>query len=95
MLCAGFRASRFLESCANRADLRTHGTLFFHVLRILQLKHPTFCESLENVPAFLRHDDGRTLHTVVKCLELAGYDVEYAYSTAAFMDAPRKDDACC
>ncbi len=65
------------------------GTLFFEYLKVIQAVRPKIALA-ENVRGLLRHDDGKTLKTIVNCLEEAGYRVRYQLVRAQFLDVPQK-----
>ncbi len=75
VLCGGFPCQAF--SLAGKrlgfAD-ETRGTLFFEIEDILK-KHKPKAFFLENVKGLAIHDKGRTLKTILKHLDDAGYDV--------------------
>lgn len=76
VLCAGFPCQPFSSLGSKEGFADPRGTLFFHVLRIVECKRPAFVV-LENVPGLLHHDGGNTFRTIVGCLEVAGYAVEW------------------
>lgn len=77
VLCAGFPCQPFSHAGRHDGFGDTRGTMFFHVLRIVERKRPR-CVVLENVPALLTHDGGRTFRTIVAHLDGAGYAAEHA-----------------
>ena len=75
VLCAGFPCQAF--SLAGKRlgfNDETRGTLFFEVEAILR-EHQPKAFFLENVKGLAIHDRGRTLQTILKHLDDAGYDV--------------------
>lgn len=82
VLFAGFPCQPFSISGFKRGFDDTRGTLFFDVLRILRESRPS-CVVLENVKHFAAHDGGRTLATIVTCLEELGYLVSVSVVNAA------------
>lgn len=75
VLCAGFPCQAF--SLAGKRlgfNDETRGTLFFEVEAILR-EHQPRAFFLENVKGLAIHDRGRTLQTILKHLDDAGYDV--------------------
>jgi DNA (cytosine-5)-methyltransferase 1 len=68
-------------------DIR--GTLFFEFVRCVKAVKPKIAIG-ENVKGLLRHDDGKTLATMVKELEGAGYKVAYKVVKAQYLDVPQK-----
>ncbi|NLR93678.1 DNA cytosine methyltransferase [Flammeovirga agarivorans] len=72
ILCAGFPCQAFSISGRQKGFEDTRGTLFFDVARIIQSKKPKVV-FLENVRNLIRHDQGKTLKTILSTLELLGY----------------------
>jgi len=68
-------------------DIR--GTMFFEFIRCVKAVKPKLAIG-ENVKGLLRHDDGKTLATMVKELEKAGYKVTYKVVKAQYLDVPQK-----
>lgn len=68
-------------------DIR--GTMFFQFLRCVKEVKPKIAIG-ENVRGLLRHDDGKTLATMVKEFEEAGYKVAYKVLKAQYHDVPQK-----
>ena len=65
------------------------GTLFFQLLRCIKEVEPLIVVG-ENVRGLERHDEGRTLETMLHFLEEAGYDVSYRVQRCQFLDVPQK-----
>ncbi|MEA5616659.1 DNA (cytosine-5-)-methyltransferase [Cronbergia sp. UHCC 0137] len=76
ILLAGFPCQPFSSAGTRQGFLDTRGTLFFEIERILTDKSP-FGFLLENVEGLVKHDDGRTLKTILNKLEQLGYKVTY------------------
>lgn len=72
VLCGGFPCQAFSISGKRNGFGDTRGTLFFDVARIAKYKQPKIL-FLENVKNFAKHDNGRTLETVLKTLDEIGY----------------------
>lgn len=75
ILCGGFPCQAF--SLAGKRlgfNDETRGTLFFEIEAILR-KHQPKAFFLENVKGLAIHDRGRTLETILKHLDNAGYNV--------------------
>ncbi len=75
ILCGGFPCQAF--SLAGKRlgfNDETRGTLFFEIEDILR-KHQPKAFFLENVKGLAIHDRGRTLETILRHLDDAGYDV--------------------
>lgn len=89
MLMAGFPCQPF-SIIGNRMgfdDIR--GTLFFEIARILEAKKPkSFI--LENVKQLSRHDNGRTLKTILATLQSIGYLVSWKVLNALDFGLPQK-----
>lgn len=68
-------------------DIR--GTMFFQFLRCVKEVKPKIAIG-ENVRGLLKHDDGKTLATMVKKFEEAGYKVAYKVLKAQYHDVPQK-----
>ena len=75
ILCGGFPCQAF-SLAGKRLGFKdeTRGTLFFEIEDILR-KHQPKAFFLENVKGLAIHDRGRTLDTIIKHLDDAGYDV--------------------
>lgn len=75
VLCAGFPCQAF-SLAGKRLGFQdeTRGTLFFEVEEIIK-RHKPKAFFLENVKGLAIHDKGRTLRTILKHLDDAGYDV--------------------
>ena len=72
ILCAGFPCQSFSISGKRKGFEDTRGTLFFDIARIVKYHKPKVI-LLENVKNFERHDEGRTLRTVLSVLRGLGY----------------------
>ena len=75
VLCGGFPCQAF-SLAGKRLGFKdeTRGTLFIEIEDILR-KHQPKAFFLENVKGLAIHDKGRTLETILKHLDEAGYDV--------------------
>ena len=67
----------------------TRGTLFFEFLRCVRQVRPKIALG-ENVRGLLKHDNGRTLATMIHELENEGYTVKVQLLKAQFLDVPQK-----
>lgn len=65
------------------------GTLFFQLLRCIKEVEPLIVVG-ENVRGLERHDEGRTLETMLHFLDEAGYDVSCRVQRCQFLDVPQK-----
>lgn len=76
ILCAGFPCQPFSKAGEqNGFKDEKSGDLFYHIIKILRLRKPTFI-MLENVANFERHDNGRTWRIAKKLLIDLGYEVD-------------------
>ena len=74
ILCGGFPCQAFSISGKQKGFEDTRGTLFFDIARIVSHHKPSIL-LLENVKNLLRHDEGKTLKTIVQTLENLDYHV--------------------
>ncbi|HOM77857.1 MAG TPA: DNA (cytosine-5-)-methyltransferase [bacterium] len=68
---------------------KTKGTLFFEFARCVKETMPKIAVG-ENVRGLLRHDNGKTLQTMVEALQEIGYKVAYKIVRAQYLDVPQK-----
>lgn len=68
-------------------DIR--GTMFFEFARCVKEIKPKIFMG-ENVRGLLRHDDGKTLKSIVSILEDLGYRVAYKVLRSQYLDVPQK-----
>jgi DNA (cytosine-5)-methyltransferase 1 len=68
-------------------DIR--GTLFFEYVRAIKTINPKVIVA-ENVRGLERHDEGRTLKTMLEILKDLGYRAEYKILRAQYLDVPQK-----
>lgn len=68
-------------------DIR--GTMFFEFARCIDEVRPKIAIG-ENVKGLLKHDDGKTLGTMIKVLESLGYKVRYKVLRSQYLDVPQK-----
>lgn len=75
-LFAGFPCQPFSKA-GNQGGFAevTKGTVFFHILRVIQ-RHKPKCVLLENVRNLKKHDDGKTWKTIHDLLVKQGYKVD-------------------
>jgi DNA (cytosine-5)-methyltransferase 1 len=76
MLVAGFPCQPFSISGKQKGFEDTRGTLFFHIMKIVQAKKPSVV-FLENVKHLKDHDNHKTLKTIISSLENEGYIVNW------------------
>lgn len=89
VLLAGFPCQPF-SIIGNRLgfdDIR--GTLFFEISRILKAKKPSIFV-LENVKQLSRHNQGKTLNTILDTLKELGYSVYWDVLNALDFGLPQK-----
>ena len=86
---AGFPCQAFSYAGKSRGFQDTRGTLFFEFARAIKEIQPKIAIG-ENVRGLLRHDDGRTLDTMVNTLDELGYQVNYRVLRAQYLDVPQK-----
>ena len=72
ILCAGFPCQPFSQAGQKKGFDDVRGTLFFNILKILEVKQPK-AYFLENVRGLLKHDNGRTFSIIKEKLESLGY----------------------
>ncbi len=88
MLCGGFPCQAFSISGKQKGFEDTRGTLFFDIARIAQYHQPKVL-LLENVRNFEKHDNGKTLATVVKTLTELNYSVYHKVLNASHYGLPQ------
>jgi DNA (cytosine-5)-methyltransferase 1 len=74
ILCGGFPCQAFSVSGKQKGFDDTRGTLFFDIARIVDHHKPKVL-FLENVKNLAKHDEGKTLKTIMKTLDSLGYNV--------------------
>lgn len=74
ILCGGFPCQAFSISGKQKGFEDTRGTLFFDIARIVNHHHPKVL-FLENVKNLTKHDEGKTLKTIIKTLEELNYTI--------------------
>ncbi|MBN1915679.1 DNA (cytosine-5-)-methyltransferase [Candidatus Dojkabacteria bacterium] len=67
----------------------TRGTLFFEFARCVKEVKPKIAIG-ENVRGLHKHDNGRTLSTMINTLEELGYKVAYKILRSQYLDVPQK-----
>lgn len=76
VLCGGFPCQSFSIAGKQRGFADPRGQMIFEIIRIAKYHNPKIL-FLENVANMVRHDDGRTLASIVELLENLGYNVNY------------------
>ena len=87
ILCAGFPCQPFSISGKQNGFNDKRGVLFYEILRIATYKK-TKVLFLENVRNFEKHDNGKTLLTVVNSLKEIGYEVRFKVLNASYYGVP-------
>lgn len=85
----GFPCQSFSYAGKKLGFTDVRGTMFFEFARCVSEVRPKICIA-ENVKGLLRHDDGRTLNTMVGILSEMGYNVQYKVLRAQYYDVPQK-----
>lgn len=86
---AGFPCQAFSYAGKSMGFEDTRGTLFFEFARCVKETMPKIAVG-ENVKGLLKHDNGRTLQTMINTLEELGYNVRYKVLRAQYLDVPQK-----
>ena len=86
---AGFPCQAFSYAGKSRGFEDTRGTLFFEFARAIKSIKPKIAIG-ENVRGLLRHDEGRTLETMLSVIDELGYKVNYRVLRAQYLDVPQK-----
>lgn len=85
----GFPCQAFSYAGNKKGFGEARGTLFFEFARCVKETMPKVAVG-ENVKGLLRHDEGRTLATMINMLEKIGYNVRYRVLKAQYFDVPQK-----
>ncbi|MDD2636412.1 MAG: DNA (cytosine-5-)-methyltransferase [Bacteroidales bacterium] len=88
ILCGGFPCQAFSISGKQKGFEDTRGTLFFDIARIAEYHKPKVL-FLENVKNLSKHDEGKTLKTIIKTLENLNYTVFYQVLNASNFGLPQ------
>jgi len=88
IICGGFPCQAFSISGKQKGFEDSRGTLFFDIARIASFHKPKIL-LLENVFNFEKHDNGRTLKTVLSVLENIGYDTYFKVLDASKFGVPQ------
>ncbi len=86
---AGFPCQAFSYAGKSRGFEDTRGTLFFEFARAIKEVRPKIAIG-ENVRGLVKHDQGRTLKTMLLTLDELGYRVNYRILRAQYLDVPQK-----
>lgn len=88
ILCAGFPCQPFSISGKRLGFEDIRGTLFYDIARIAKYSRPKFL-FLENVANFVKHDEGKTLKTILEILDSINYSVYYDVLNASLFGVPQ------
>lgn len=89
VVAGGFPCQAFSYAGKGLGFEDTRGTLFFEFSRCLQEVKPKIAIG-ENVKGLLKHDQERTLKTMLKTLDEIGYRTYFKVLKAQFLDVPQK-----
>lgn len=89
ILAGGFPCQAFSYAGKRMGFEDTRGTLFFEYARAVKEINPKIIVA-ENVRGLEKHDEGRTLTTMLQILDDLGYRVEYRVLRAQYLDVPQK-----
>jgi DNA (cytosine-5)-methyltransferase 1 len=88
IICGGFPCQAFSISGKQKGFEDSRGTLFFDIARIADYHKPKLL-LLENVFNFEKHDNGKTLKTVIEVLSNIGYNTFYKVINASHYGVPQ------
>ncbi|MCR4278819.1 MAG: DNA (cytosine-5-)-methyltransferase [bacterium] len=89
MVQGGFPCQAFSYAGNKRGFEDIRGTMFFEFARCVKEVQPKIAIG-ENVKGLLRHDNGRTLKTLISVFKELGYNVEYRVLRSQYLDVPQK-----
>ena len=91
ILCGGFPCQAFSISGKQNGFSDTRGTLFFEIARIAEYHKPKVL-FLENVKNLVRHDNSKTLNTILRVLRNLkdiGYEPFFQIINASYFGVPQ------
>lgn len=88
ILVGGFPCQAFSLAGKRGGFEDTRGTLIYDVVRIAFVKQPSVL-LLENVKGLVSHDKGKTLDTIVKIINDAGYRVDFQVLNSKYFGVPQ------
>ena len=88
ILCGGFPCQAFSISGKQKGFEDTRGTLFFDIARIVKHHQPKVL-LLENVRNLEKHNEGKTLKTILNTLNNLNYDVFHKVLNASHYGLPQ------
>jgi len=89
VVAGGFPCQAFSYAGQGKGFEDTRGTLFFEFARCVKEVQPQIALA-ENVRGLMRHDQGRTLSTMLRTLDELGYYADCCLLRAQFLDVPQK-----
>ena len=89
VVAGGFPCQAFSYAGKRMGFEDTRGTLFFEFARAVKEINPKVVLG-ENVKGLEKHDNGRTLTTMLAVLDELGYNVAYKVLRAQYLDVPQK-----
>lgn len=89
VVTGGFPCQAFSYAGKRMGFEDTRGTLFYEYARTIREVKPKIIVG-ENVRGLEKHDDGRTLSTMLGILDEMGYRMEYRILRAQYLDVPQK-----
>ncbi|MFH1283017.1 MAG: DNA cytosine methyltransferase [bacterium] len=89
VVVGGFPCQSFSHAGKGLGFEDTRGTMFFHFARCVKEVNPKMFIA-ENVEGLVRHDNGKTLSTIVGIMKSFGYNVKYKVLNAVNYGVPQK-----
>lgn len=89
IVAGGFPCQSFSYAGKRMGFEDTRGTLFFEYARVIKEVKPKVILG-ENVKGLEKHDNGRTLSTMLQILDDLGYNVAYQVLRSQYLDVPQK-----
>jgi DNA (cytosine-5)-methyltransferase 1 len=89
IVAGGFPCQSFSYAGNGKGFGDTRGTLFSEFARCVREVRPKILFA-ENVRGLMRHDDGKTLETIISSFESLGYKVAYKLLLGQFFDVAQK-----
>jgi DNA (cytosine-5)-methyltransferase 1 len=89
IVTGGFPCQSFSYAGKRMGFEDTRGTLFYEYARTVKEVQPKVIVG-ENVRGLEKHDEGRTLQTMLEVLDSLGYQMAYRILRAQYLDVPQK-----
>jgi DNA (cytosine-5)-methyltransferase 1 len=89
IVTGGFPCQSFSYAGKSLGFKDVRGTLFFEYARAINSIQPKIIVG-ENVRGLVKHDEGRTLKTMLQVLDELGYRTEYQILRSQYLDVPQK-----